>query len=413
MTRGLYSAVLVISVRLPGPLPPAQRGRGGLCAKEKGRRERQFPLPSTRGGAPRGRRGEGKDTDTASRPAGLLFSCHGFEIIPFLPIEFCTTCSPVLPNECHGLGQTVFGNAADEDAELMMEVTVVTSQKSPEPAPQSPHKQPFVTASQLASSTRGWPCPKPLSRKLLPEGSERAELCHRRPSVSTFRLEVREWDALSAAGLTPGNWVGPPAPRAGLGLSVDRGRAAREARVRLRPGRGCARSGASGRPRGGFKCIPGVGARGGGSELSLVQPPLRSPARRAAPGTPLLGPPRRAGRRPGTGTQPRAHGHGLSKSNVETPHGKEVGLLSTLLRVESGISRKLLENPARALAVNSRSGEEKQLPPKSCLPLPPKAPRRLEPSRKAQSHALTWVKPKRGKGSALPERECKQKEFLL
>lgn len=171
--------------------------------------------------------------------------------------------------------------------------------------------------------------------------------------------------------------MGPPAPRAGLGLSVDRGRAAREARVRLRPGRGCARSGASGRPRGGFKCIPGVGARGGGSELSLVQPPLRSPARRAAPGTPLLGPPRRAGRRPGTGTQPRAHGHGLSKSNVETPHGKEVGLLSTLLRVESGISRKLLENPARALAVNSRSGEEKQLPPKSCLPLPPKAPRRF------------------------------------
>nr|CAI9693479.1 unnamed protein product [Rangifer tarandus platyrhynchus] len=60
------------------------------------------------------------------------------------------------------------------------------------------------------------------------------------------RLEVREWDALSAAGLTPGDWVGPPAPRAGLGLSVDRGRAAREARVRLRPGRVCARSGASG-----------------------------------------------------------------------------------------------------------------------------------------------------------------------
>ncbi|CAI9155833.1 unnamed protein product [Rangifer tarandus platyrhynchus] len=63
---------------------------------------------------------------------------------------------------------------------------------------------------------------------------------------SLLLTPVREWDALSAAGLTPGDWVGPPAPRAGLGLSVDRGRAAREARVRLRPGRVCARSGASG-----------------------------------------------------------------------------------------------------------------------------------------------------------------------
>lgn len=44
--------------------------------------------------------------------------------------------------------------------------------QSPEPAPQSPHKQPFVTASWLASSTRGWPCPKPLSRELLPEGGK-------------------------------------------------------------------------------------------------------------------------------------------------------------------------------------------------------------------------------------------------
>lgn len=36
--------------------------------------------------------------------------------------------------------------------------------QSPEPAPQPPHKQPFATASRLASSTRGWPCPRPLSR---------------------------------------------------------------------------------------------------------------------------------------------------------------------------------------------------------------------------------------------------------
>ena len=37
----------------------------------------------------------------------------------------------------------------------------------------------------------------------------------------------------------------------------------------------------------------------------------------------------------------------------------------------------MLENPARAFAVSPRSGEEKQLPPKSCLPLPLKAPRRV------------------------------------
>ncbi|XDA72542.1 hypothetical protein R6Z07F_002821 [Ovis aries] len=153
---------------------------------------RVFSDPLLRGGAPRGPREEGGDTDTASRPAGLLFSCHGFEITPFLPIEFCTTCFPVLPNECHGLGQTVFGNAADEDDELMMEVTVVTSQKSPEPAPQSPHKQPFVTASRLASFTRGWPCPKPLSRELLPEGSKRVQqgrvqLCQKGNEQSLLR----------------------------------------------------------------------------------------------------------------------------------------------------------------------------------------------------------------------------------
>ncbi|MXQ82392.1 hypothetical protein E5288_WYG010957 [Bos mutus] len=28
-----------------------------------------------------------------------VYNRHGFEITPFLPIEFCTTCSPVLPNE--------------------------------------------------------------------------------------------------------------------------------------------------------------------------------------------------------------------------------------------------------------------------------------------------------------------------
>ena len=125
--------------------------------------------------------------------------------------------------------------------------------------------------------------------------------------------------------LTPGDRAGPPAPRRGPGLSLDRGRGAREAHVRLRPGRGCARTAAGGWPRRRFKCIPGVGVRGAGSEFPS-QPHLRSPAWPAAPGSPLPGPPGCAGppaygRDPAPGPRPQA-----PKSNVEAPPGKEVRL---------------------------------------------------------------------------------------
>lgn len=178
--------------------------------------------------------------------------------------------------------------------------------------------------------------------------------------------------------------MAPPAPRGRPGRSADRARGAREAHVRLRQGRGCARSAAGSWPRRGFKCIPGAGARGPGSEFSPAQPLLRSPAWPAAPGTLLLGPlardgPPAGGRDPGSGSppapgpRPRAPPSPTWKLRLE----KKSDFLSTLLGVESGIRRKLLQPPACALAVSPRSAEEKQLPPKSCLPLPPKAPLRF------------------------------------
>ena len=58
------------------------------------------------------------------------------------------------------------GKASKAQGERERERTLLSCLplQSPEPAPQPPHKQPFATASRLASSTRGWPCPRPLSR---------------------------------------------------------------------------------------------------------------------------------------------------------------------------------------------------------------------------------------------------------
>ncbi|XP_027446463.1 CDK5 and ABL1 enzyme substrate 1-like [Zalophus californianus] len=78
----------------------------------------------------------------------------------------------------------------------------------------------------------------------------------------------------------------------------------REAEERARPTAGehrCTLSAAGGRPRGRFKCMPVVGARGSASEFSPAQPPLRSSVCPAAPGTPLLGLPAARSRRPGLG----------------------------------------------------------------------------------------------------------------
>ena len=71
---------------------------------------------------------------------------------------------------------------------------------------------------------------------------------------------------------------------------------------------------------------------------------------------------------PAAGSQVQRGGSAWKRSPTSSP---------PLLRGESGLSRKLFERPACAFTVSPRSAEEKQLPPKSCLPLPPKAPRRF------------------------------------
>ncbi|XP_065783450.1 uncharacterized protein [Muntiacus reevesi] len=199
------------------------------------------------------------------------------------------------------------------------------------------------------------------------------------PSTPNLKLEVREWDALSAAGLTPGDWVRPPAPRAGLGWASP----STETEQRGRPASGSARGACAlgaGQAVGlaaGSSASPGLepAAVGAGSPsrspLSGVQrgPPPRGPLSAALPvGLPVG---------LGQGLSPGLTATGSPSPTWRLRTEKQPDFLSTLLRVDSGISRKLLEHPARAFAVSPRSGEETQLPPKSCLPLPPKAPRRF------------------------------------
>lgn len=138
-------------------------------------------------------------------------------------------------------------------------------------------------------------------------------------------------------GANQGGPGGAPsaAPRRGPGLSLDRGRGAREAHVRLRQGRGCARNAAGGWPRRRFKCIPGLGDRGAGSEFPS-QPRLRSPAWPAAPGSPLSGPPGCAGplaysRDPAPGPRPQASqvqrgGSAWKRSPTSSPRCSEGNL---------------------------------------------------------------------------------------
>lgn len=128
-------------------------------------------------------------------------------------------------------------------------------------------------------------------------------------------------------GANPGGPGGAPsaAPRRGPGLSLDRGRGAREAHVRLRLGRGCARNAAGGCPAAGSSASPGL------ESAALGASSLRSPVSGVQRGPPLLGALFPAllvalGRRPTAGTRPRAHGRRLPKSNVEAPPGKEVRL---------------------------------------------------------------------------------------
>nr|XP_030708680.1 uncharacterized protein LOC115851089 [Globicephala melas] len=155
-----------------------------------------------------------------------------------------------------------------------------------------------------------------------PPGAARKRL-----SVSAFRLEVPSWDALPAAVLTPGDRVGPPAPRRAAGLASP----STEAEERARPTSGSAwDAGAlatrrAGGPAAGSSASPGLES----AALGASSP--RSPVSGVQRGPPLL----RAlfpallvalGRRPTAGTRPRAHGRRLPKSNVEAPPGKEVRL---------------------------------------------------------------------------------------
>lgn len=93
--------------------------------------------------------------------------------------------------------------------------------------------------------------------------------------------------------------------------------------------------------------------------------------------------------RPAPGPRPR----GSLGPSVEAPPGKKSDFLSAPRRVEPGIGRKSLDRSACALAVSPRFAEENQLPPKSCLPLPPKAPRRFV-KRGARSEKCLWSRRK-------------------
>ncbi|XP_046515397.1 translation initiation factor IF-2-like [Equus quagga] len=145
--------------------------------------------------------------------------------------------------------------------------------------------------------------------------------------------------------------------------------------------RGCAPDAAGRRPHRGFKCIPAAGARGSGSEFCPAQPPLGVLCSRGSR-APLPDPAARwaAGWGQAPGSRSSWPGPGPRRGAAPGPSRrlrleKKSDFLSTLLRLESGIGRKLLQHPGRAFAVSPRFAEEKQLPPKSCLPLPPKAPR--------------------------------------
>ncbi|XP_072876353.1 uncharacterized protein [Chlorocebus sabaeus] len=130
------------------------------------------------------------------------------------------------------------------------------------------------------------------------------ELCRRQPSVSAFRFGVREQSSLPAAVLNSGYSVWPSA--SALGLTGP----ARDAEEPARPASGSAwGAGAIQRPRAtglaAGSSASGFGRRGSRSVLSLLPIPSPEFSVSAAPGTPLPGPPSRAGP-PASGPTQRA-----------------------------------------------------------------------------------------------------------
>ncbi|XP_073928404.1 uncharacterized protein [Castor canadensis] len=90
------------------------------------------------------------------------------------------------------------------------------------------------------------------------------------------------------------------------------------------------------------------------------------------------------------------HSRCSSEPVVEAPPGKGFSFLSTLLREDSGTGRKCLERTACAFADRPRFAGEKQLPPKSCLPLPPKAPLRRSKERSLPKDWKSYKRLSRG-----------------
>lgn len=178
--------------------------------------------------------------------------------------------------------------------------------------------------------------------------------------------------------LTPGDRAGPPAPRRAAGLASP----STEAEERARPTSGSAwDAGALGTRRAGAQPPVQVHPRAW-SPRRWERVPFAAPSPESSVARRSWEPSSRpswlrwaAGLQQGPGPGPTA-------ADFPSPTWrllleKKSDFLSTLLRGESGLSRKLLERPACAFALRPRSAEEKQLPPKSCLPLPPKAPRRF------------------------------------
>lgn len=180
-------------------------------------------------------------------------------------------------------------------------------------------------------------------------------------------------------GANPEDGVGVPRPAPRPGRSAEGGPGARETQVQLRPERGGARN-AGRQPRRGFKCIPGSepAALGASSACSASgrefpvprgsQDPTPSPSR-----PPAAGLERKPRRTDGTGApvalllfpSPDPRSGRPPRPTWRLRLEKKFDFLPTLLRVEPGMGRKLVERAACAFAVRlallKRSGSHQSL----------------------------------------------------
>ncbi|XP_047401616.1 uncharacterized protein LOC124980268 isoform X2 [Sciurus carolinensis] len=198
-----------------------------------------------------------------------------------------------------------------------------------------------------------------------------------------------ERDALSAAMLNPqGTHCPLPGKRPGTSRPAPKGRRTSEAYVQFCAGRGCARIAAGHPPRRGFKCVPALDttALRVSSSLPSPVPGFRVPH---YPGDlSPASPPRWAARSGLESRRQRApRCHNLDPT-LPPPGPTPEGLLRAQRRSSAG-KRSLASSPRCSKWTRESAGsgsscafadrpcftQEMQLPPKSCLPLPPKAPR--------------------------------------